>query len=170
MVQRSMDDISHLREKSLMVEGIEKPLQSWWPLWEVWRQIMTSLWDPMPNTQSWTQFYCRVCPKLKNICSKILAMKNYNSQRLKTPSNAQKHGLAHNDAGKSSSKRKRQGTKRENQVETFPHSPLVERLFQQNEPGVARNPIFLRRERGRNLRVLWLKNSRRLSRLPLMVK
>lgn len=76
------------------------------------------------------------------------------SERLKTPSNAQKHGLAHNDAGKSSSKRKRQGTKRENQVETFPQSPLVERLFQQNELVVARNPIFLRRERGRNLRVL----------------
>jgi hypothetical protein len=34
------------------------------------------------------------------------------SERLKTPLDAQKHGMAHNDAGKSSSKRNRQGTKR----------------------------------------------------------
>jgi hypothetical protein len=34
------------------------------------------------------------------------------SERLKTPSDAQKHEMAHNDVGRSSSKRKRQGAKK----------------------------------------------------------
>jgi hypothetical protein len=74
-------------------------------------------------------------------------------ERLKTPSDAQKHEMAHNDVGKSSSKRNVKELREVDRVEEFPQSPLVRRLIQQDSPVVARNPVFLRGERGRNIRV-----------------
>ena len=55
-------------------------------------------------------------------------------------------------------------------VEEFPQIPLVRKLIQQDSLVVAHNPVFLRGERGRNIRFFLLNNSRRLRYLPLMVK
>jgi hypothetical protein len=57
-------------------------------------------------------------------------MQNCNSrERLKTPSDAQKHGLAHNRCGRSSSRKKHRMPREENRVEVFPWSHLAERLL-----------------------------------------
>ena len=155
MVQHNMDDLSHLRdEESDGQTDRETPsylMATMRSLKEDNERLMRADVEQAELNAVLLQFLSKIQKHMQQGPSNE---KLQQSERLKTPSNAQKHGLAHNDAGKSSSKRKRQGTKRENQVETFPQSPLVERLFQQNEPGVAQNPIFLRRERGRNLRFL----------------
>jgi hypothetical protein len=75
------------------------------------------------------------------------------SERLKTPLNAQKHEMDHNDVGRSSSKRKHQGAKKGglsggNSIESSGQKTnLAESRV------VAQNLVFLRRERGRNIRV-----------------
>jgi hypothetical protein len=75
------------------------------------------------------------------------------SERLKTPLDAQKHGLDHNDAGKSSSKRKHQGTKRGGSSGGISTESSSQKTNSAGQSSSGTNPVFLRRERGRNLRV-----------------
>jgi hypothetical protein len=75
------------------------------------------------------------------------------SERLKTPSDAQKHGLAHNDVGRSSSKRKHRGTKRGESSGGISTESSSRKTISAEQSSSGTNPTFLRRERGRILRV-----------------
>jgi hypothetical protein len=72
------------------------------------------------------------------------------SERLKTPSDAQNHGLSHSNVGKSSSKKRHRMPRKVNLVEVFPQSHPVGNISLRSCPTVTLDRVSLRRK-GRDI-------------------